>query len=125
MTKYVDEKDNIMPLCAIIDNKYFNYITGETVSEDVTVFINQKLKHNTAYIKEFELCVYEIAEYPYKYSPFIHVRNIIGYIYQINGVSNFLDSDKRLLDGHVKQFIIDNIMKGKYEQELIWGDDIE
>lgn len=133
MYKYIVEKNNTMPLCAVIDNIYFNYLDGQVIdNKNALKFIENGLKSKSLKIVDMDLVIYEIKEYEnIEVATYGYSRNfnsdaydwlVRAYDYQINGCSNYLDINKQPLNKSSRQYIIDKLMNGEYIQEKIWGD---
>lgn len=118
--KYVIEKGVQIPLCAIVDNNYVDYMTGCIISKETTIqFINKGLMKKTMNIKNIDLAIYEILGCFSSDG----VIETIGYNYKLNGISNYFDKQMRIYSSYDRQKIIDGLLNGKYKQELIWGDE--
>jgi hypothetical protein len=118
--KYVVEKGVQIPLCAIVDNNYVDYMTGCIISKKTIIqFINKGLMKKTMNIKNIDLAIYEILGCFSSDG----VIETIGYNYKLNGISNYFDKQMRIYPSYDRQKIIDGLLNGKYKQELIWGDE--
>lgn len=112
--KYVFEKGISMPLCAVKDNIYFDYLTGQAITnKNALDFIKRGLKNKSMKLQDYDLKIYRIAD--------TENDTTIAYNYEINGVSNYLETNKVPFNSQVRQFIIDKLLTGEYKQELIWG----
>lgn len=119
MNEYVFENGIAMPLCAVIDDIYFDYLSGQVIeNEDVLSFIKNGIKNKSLNIKKINLIIYVIEEYILP----TYDRRFIAYNYQINGSSNYLNIKKQPVDDITRQHIIDKLMNNEYIQEIIWGD---
>ena len=111
--KYVIEKGTQIPLCAIVDDMYIDYLKNKTLNNaNIEKFINNGLEKNTLEIEEMTFKVYKIMEKSHK--------KLIGYNYVINNCTNFLDVAKQPMTYKDRQFTIDKIMKNEYIQEVLW-----
>ena len=120
MKKYIFEKDKTMPLCVIIDDNYVDYFTGQIItSKSIIDFIRKGLKDKNMQEKEINLCIYCIQRYIMP----TYDREIIAYNYRINGCDNYLSMNKQILDSVKVKYIAENLNKGIFFQELLWGDD--
>lgn len=120
--KYVYDKMAKMPLCAISNEQYVDYLNGQAITSKSTIeFINKSLKNKEFQIVELDLNIYEIEEYIMP----TYDCCLVGYNYQINGVSNFLDKNKKPFTKMQRRYIISNLMKNKYKQTRIWGEQSE
>lgn len=119
MKKYVFEKEIVLPLCGIEEDVFFKYFTGEIITDDE--FIRNGLKKKTLYIKEVELNIYVI----FKYIMPTYDREFMGYIVEINGCSNFLNINKQPLNDIERNAVVKGLSSGKYNKELVWGDNCE
>lgn len=116
--KYLIEKGIIMPLCAVQDDLYFDYLTGQVITNENTLkFIENGIKNKTIEIKEISLNIYKIG-----YIFGCNKLCTVAYNYIINGCSNYLGLDKRVLYKDERNLIINKLMNGTYIEELIWGD---
>lgn len=117
MKKYIFEKGVLMPLCCIEDDIYFNYLTGEVITNENTLnFLKNGLKKRILQIKEIDLKIYTIEEYILP----TYDRALVAYNYRINGVDNYLNVNKIPLDKEQNRFVIKKIMNKEYIQEVIW-----
>lgn len=118
--KYLFEKNISMPLCAVKDNLYFNFLDGQVIdNENVISFIKESIKRKSIVVKETDLVIYKVISIDNKKT------NIIAYNYLFNGCSNYIDKQKQLISYEERQYVINNIMNGTYKQEIIWGDNNE
>ncbi|MBS7020384.1 MAG: hypothetical protein KH135_00725 [Firmicutes bacterium] len=130
MTKqYIVEKSCTLPLCCVDNDVYFDYMTGQIIDNPNTLnFIEEGLKRKSMKIEDIDLVIYEMAyekEGNIKYVGghklvLDTIHTIVAYNYVINGCSNYLDESKHLLTNDRRQYIIDKLMKGEYEQVKIW-----
>lgn len=112
--KYVFEKGISMPLCAVQNDTYFDYLTGQVIeNKNVIKFISRGLKNKSMKIDEYDLKIYKIID--------LDLEKTIAYNYQINGVANYLDMNKNPFNKKIRQFVIDKLLTREYIQELIWG----
>ena len=119
MKKYIFENGISMPLCCIEDNIYFDYLTGQVITnENILKFIEKGLANKSLKIKEIDFVVYSIERYIMP----TYDKQFLAYNYLINGCSNFLDYKKQPLDEQKRQYIVDGLINGEFKQEIIWGD---
>lgn len=112
--KYVFEKGISMPLCAVDNDIYFNYITGQVIDNKSTIkFITRGLKNKSMKIDEYDFKIYKIVD--------VNLNKTVAYNYEINGASNYLETNKNPLNRKIRQFVIDKLLSGEYIEELIWG----
>lgn len=112
--KYVFEKGISMPLCAVQNGAYFDYLTGQVVdNKNVLDFINKGLKNKSMKIQEYDLKIYKIVD--------VESNKLVAYNYEINGVANYLETNKNPFNKKIRQFIVNKLFTGEYKQELIWG----
>lgn len=129
MTKqYIIEIGCSFPLCCVDNDVYFDYMTGQVVDNPSTLnFIKEGLKRKLMKTEDIDLVIYEIREYTLPTIEELlennivkgHI-NIVAYNYVINGCSNYLDENKQPLTNDKRQYIIDKLMKGEFEQVKIW-----
>ena len=112
-----------MPLCAVVGNLYFDYLTGKQIKqESVLEFIKNGLERKSMQIVELDLNVCKITgEGVYLYDSTQTRPFTIGYIFYVNGYANYLDRRKQPFSRFYRQEIIDRLMSGKFKEELIWG----
>lgn len=116
--KYVVEKGLTMPLCCIDNDIFFDYLSGQVITNENTLnFIKNGIKNKTMEIKVIDLIIYQIVTSTKN----IADRCLIGYNYQINGISNYLDINRQPIENSKRQHIIDKLMSGQYKQEIIWS----
>lgn len=117
---YVLEKGVDMPLCAVINDVYFNFFDGRVINNvEIIKFIMNGLKTKKMEIRKLDLKIYVIQEYIMP----TYDRAFIAYNYCINGMSNYLSYYKQpIKDVH---FIKNKLMNGEYFQKLIWGEENE
>lgn len=116
--RYVFEKGVSMPLCAEKNGIYFNYLNGQVIDNiNVLDFIKKGLKNKSMSIVESAFKIYKVIDKG--------LGIIVAYNYILNGISNYVNEEKILFDNSKRQIIINNLMNGKYKQELVWGDDRE
>lgn len=119
--KYVFEKDISMPVCAIKNDIYFNFLSGEVLKTEQERFIKQKIINKTAKILECDLKIYRVIDK--------ETNKTISFNYQINGTPNYLETGigtyKYPFNERIRQFIKDKLKTGEYIQELMWGDEDE
>lgn len=119
---YVFEKGVSMPLCAVINDVYFNYFDGSVIDNiNIIRFIMNGLKNKSMEIQKSDLKIYEICEYILP----THDKVYLGYNYCLNGASNYLDCGKQPFQSNVVNLIKKKLMDGEYFQELIWGEEYE
>ena len=112
--KYVFENGITMPLCAVKNGIYFNYLTGQAIdNKNVLNFINKGLENKSMKIKSFDLKIYKVVD--------IETNKTIGYNYEINGIANYLETNKNPFNSKIRSFIIEKLLTGEYIQELIWS----
>lgn len=126
MTKYIVENGCSFPLCALIDDNYVNYLTGEVITnQSIISFIKNGLKWKSMKVVEMELIIYEISGMKWvRGSSGEHhglVYTPVAYNYQINGCSNYLNDNKQPLSSSERQFVVNKLMLKEYKQEIIWG----
>ncbi len=116
--KYLVEKGLQIPLCAVKENKYINVLTkSEIFNKNTLNFIENGLENKKIEIKEMSFNIYEIGYFKNK-----NIFVTVAYKYMINGLSNYLDTDKQILRDNDRQFIFKKIISGDYIERLIWDD---
>lgn len=131
--KYIVENGCSLPLCCVDNGVYFDYMTGLVIDNPNTInFIKEGLKRKSMKVEDIDLVIYKIIKNEYEWGfrddplrgktmePFKIDESIIAYNYVINGCSNYLDENKQPLTNDKRQYIIDKLMKGEYEQVIIW-----
>lgn len=117
--KCLFERGSSFPLCCRVNNIYYNYLTGQAIKNNFSLnFINEGVKNLSLIIKEVDFNVYQIVTNTKN----IGDTRVIGYNYQLNGLSNYLDLNKQPFKKSVRQNIIEKLINGKYIQKKIWGD---
>lgn len=130
MTKrYIVEKGCSLPLCCVDNDVYFDYMTGQVIDNTNTLnFIKEGLKRKSMKVKDIDLVIYEISyerdgnvKYVGSHKLVLDtIHTVVAYNYVINGCSNYLSENKQPLTNDKRQYIIDKLMKGEYEQVMIW-----
>lgn len=117
--KYIVDKITNKPLCAVINGEYVDYRVGAMISDENSRYIDKGIPK---YYKKIELDFNLYILYKKK----VHgiFKNILGYIYEINGVENYLDSDERILNIIERRDVAKMISNGSIKKELIWNEDI-
>lgn len=117
MKQYIVENGIQIPLCAVIDNNYVDYLTGQVIENKNTIkFIQNGLLKKTLKSKKMEFEIQQIITVVEN----VYAEKIVGYNYVINGCTNYLDINKKTMDNSNRQFVIDRILEGKYKLEVIW-----
>lgn len=117
---YVFEKGVSMPLCAVINDVYFNYFDGSVIDNaEKKEFIINGLANKKMKIRKVDLKIYVIQEYIMP----TYDRAFRAYNCCINGMSNYLTYYKQPIKN--VQFIKNKLMNGEYFQELLWGEEYE
>lgn len=130
MTKqYIVEKGCSLPLCCIDNGVYIDYLSGQVIDNKNTLnFIKEGLERKSMKIKDIDFVIYEISYEKEGDLKFVGVHKlvlntihtVVAYNYVINGCSNYLSEDKQPLTNDKRQYIVDKLMKGEYEQVIIW-----
>jgi len=108
-----------MPICAIKNNSYIDFISGKELELDKLTFIKNLIKHNKVVIKEIDLKIYVVQEYIMP----TYDRAFRAYNYCINGISNYLTYYKQPIKN---DFIIKKkLLNREYFQEIIWSGEDE
>ena len=116
--KYVFEKGISLPVCAVLNDIYFNPLSGDVLSVEQEHFVKQKLIDKKMKIQDCNIKIYRVID--------IENDRLIAYNYQINGISNFLQLGfETPFNENIKQFIKDKINSGEYIQKIRWGDEYE
>lgn len=117
MTKqYLVENGCSLPLCYVDNDVYIDYLSGQVIdNKNVLNFIKEGLERKSMKIKDIDLVIYQIVT-----SGNINDRRFVAYNYVINGCSNYLSENKQPLTNDKRQYIVDKLMKGEYEQVIIW-----
>lgn len=121
--KYVFEKDINMPLCAKIGELYFDCLTGKMIENpDVLNFIKRGLVDKRMEELSIDLKIYKITciKHMLGHEEVTRVATI-GYIFSMNGYSSYVDKMKQPFSYYDRRTIVENLMKGRFTQELIWG----
>lgn len=114
MKEYVFEKGLSLPLCAVIDDNYVDYLTGQIIdNQNVLNFIKKGLKQKKLLIKEIKFVIYKVVNVVKK-------NDLVGYNYCINGCFNYLDKNRCLLLSTYQQIIRNKLMNGEFKQVLLW-----
>ena len=119
--KYVFEKGITMPVCAIQDDIYFNFLTGQVLNHEQEYLVKQKIINKTMKIEECDLKIYKVIDK--------ETNQTISFNYQMNETPNYLETGigtyKYPFNERIRQFIKDKLKTGEYIQELMWGDEDE
>lgn len=111
---YIFEKGIGIPLCGISDGVFYKFENGEVINNEFfSKFIRNGLNKKTMHIKKVKLIIYKIIN---------NNKQLIGYIYEIDDVSNYLDVFKQPLTKSERVYVINRLMNGYYQRELLWGD---
>ena len=114
--KYVIEKGCQLPLCAIKNNAFFDYLLKQPITNKNTLsFIQEGLENKSMEIKDIDFAIYEIKQDIFK----------TCYNYCIDGCTNYLDENKKVMSFDNRQHIIDKLMTGEYKQTCIWSSNDE
>ena len=117
MKQYILENDVQMPLCAVINDNYIDYLTGQVIDNENTLnFIQRGLERKTLLLKKLNFTIYQVVTV----SENTRDRKLIGYNYVINGCTNYLDKNKKTVSNSDRQHIVNNILENKYKMEVIW-----
>jgi len=108
-----------MPLCAIKNDTYVDFLSGKELELDKLNFIKELIKNNKVLIKEINLRIYVIHEYIMP----TYDRAFIAYNYCINGISNYLTYYKQPIKNDY--LIKKKLLSREYFQELLWSGDDE
>lgn len=121
--KYVFEHGVSMPLCAVVGNLYFDYLTGKQIKkESVLEFIKKGLERKTMAVVELDLSVYKIVGEGVYLLDSTQTRPFtVGYIFYMNGYANYLDRRKQPFNRFEKEAVRERLMNGKFKEELVWG----
>lgn len=117
MKEYIFEKGCGLPLCYMKHNQCFDYITGQAIiNKDVLKFIEKGIKARAMELKKIEFVVIQILTKAKE----LNKKQLIGYIYCIDGLYNYLDINRQPLNNSKRQYVINKLMAGEYIQEVIW-----
>lgn len=105
-----------MPLCAIKNNAYINFLTGEVITDDnILQFIHKNINNGNIKIEILVLNIYEIG-----YIDENKKFSLISYNCEINGHSNYLTPELKLISEEKRRILFNRIIKGKYLIKLKW-----
>ncbi|MBE6139307.1 MAG: hypothetical protein E7174_02220 [Firmicutes bacterium] len=108
-----------MPICAIKNDTYIDFLSNKELEVDKLNFIKELIKNNKIIIKDIDLKIYVIHEYIMP----TYDRAFIAYNYCINGISNYLTYYKQPVKN---DFIIKKkLLSREYFQELLWSGEDE
>lgn len=117
MIKYLVEKENTIPLCAVKDDIYINYLKNEIIDDDkILKFIQKGINNRKIAIKDYILIIYEFG-YINKNNKFV----LLSYNYEINGQSNYLSRDLHLMSEEHRKILFDKKIRGKCFMRLKWN----
>lgn len=133
--KYVIEKGCQLPLCAIKNNAFFDYLLKQPITNKNTLsFIQEGLENKSMEIKDIDFTIYEIKQDIFETYKILdedankeHIlhrkidEKTVAYNYCIDGCTNYLDENKKIMSFDNRQHIIDKLMTGEYKQTCIWS----
>lgn len=115
--KYLFEKGVDMPICAVRNEFYIDYLTGLIITEESKInFIKEGIKTKRFFTKDVDLNIYIIEEEISKN----HDRKFIAFNYCFNGASNYLSYNKQPIKNI--NILKKNLSIGKYFQTLVWSE---
>ena len=113
--KYVFEDKSATPICVVKDTFYMDYWSGTIFTGDIKDYIEKKIKKKEFTIIDTDIIIYELKD----------KDELIGYLFIMNRLHNYLDKNKQPFKEEPLHFIKKQLIKGKLKKEILWGEDNE